>query len=118
MDKLKSKLKSVAMEPERNCYNQLKSDFFKWLLATVPIAHSYTDRHEARKARGQILYDHSCMVSEICNCHVCTVITAAYDDESHNWRFCRNQFECMLCYNLVEETMQLSWFLLRLYLAC
>lgn len=90
-----------------NCYNQLKRDFFEWLLNTVPIAHSYTDRHEARKAMGQILYDHSCMVSEICSCYVCTVITAAYDCESHQWRFCPNQFECMLCYNLVGETMHI-----------
>ena len=101
----------VAMAPVRSRFKILKTNLFKWLLVTVPIAHTYTDSYEARKAMGHLLYYHSSMAGELCSCFVCTILTTAYNCAApqwyHHWRFCSNQFECTLCYNLVGEMMHI-----------
>ncbi|KAF0292894.1 hypothetical protein FJT64_009202 [Amphibalanus amphitrite] len=92
---------------ETSYIGQLKRDFFMSFLNLEPGAHTYTDGYEARAAMGHLLYDHSRLVSEMCGCYVCTIITAAYACQTHPWRFCSNQFDCELCYSLVGETMHI-----------
>ena len=95
------------LEPKTIRCAQSKVDFYKWIQETTNMAHSFADKHEARKAMGSLLYNHSYMFSECCDCYICTIITAAYDCESHNWHICDKQFECRLCYQLVSETMDI-----------
>ena len=92
---------------QRNRFNQIMLDFFSMLLQSVPIAHTYTNVAEARLAMGQLLHYHSTMARELCTCHVCTVITNAYDLGVHRWQFCEDPYRCALCYHLVGETMHI-----------
>ena len=93
---------SVAMEP-----SYIKANHFKKLLEEIPIAHTFTDWHKAREVMGRLLCYHNTKSFEVCNCYVCSVLTAAVDNQWHSWQFCSNYQECVLCSSLVGDMMHI-----------